>query len=98
VQLLPRKPISADSNVGRGIEFALGIAIFFGIGYGLDHWLGTAPICTIVLFLLGVVGQFAAMWYRYQAAMTAHDDERAALRHRHHPIDQPVEAGGRGTA
>ena len=84
MKLLPRKPITADSNVGRGIEFALGIALFLGIGYGLDRWLDTQPLFMIVMFFVGVIGQFASMWYRYDAAMTAHDAERAATQHMHH--------------
>jgi F0F1-type ATP synthase assembly protein I len=84
VKLLPRKPINADDNVGRGIEFAMGTAVFLGIGYALDRWLGTQPLFMIGLFLLAVVGQFAAMWYRYDAAMTAHDADRAAAKHEHH--------------
>jgi F0F1-type ATP synthase assembly protein I len=89
VKLLPRKPITADSNVGRGIEFALGIALFLAVGYALDRWLGTEPVFMIVMFFVGVVGQFASMWYRYQAAMTAHDAERRANRHVHHAAANP---------
>lgn len=78
MKLLPRKPINADSNVGRGIEFALAVLIFLGLGYLLDNWLGTRPVFMIVLFLVAVVGQFAAMWYRYEASMALHDAERSA--------------------
>ncbi|MCU1360146.1 MAG: hypothetical protein JWN99_1435, partial [Ilumatobacteraceae bacterium] len=69
-----------------GIEFALGIAIFLGLGYLLDHWLGTKPVFMIIMFLLGVVGQFAALWYRYEASMAEHDQQRTAGHHRHHDI------------
>ena len=97
MKLLPRKPMTAESNVGRGIEFALGIAIFLGIGYALDRWLGTRPVFMICFFLLGVVGQFAAMWYRYEEAMTAHDAERAAGKHVHHRgPQQRVDTSGKG--
>ena len=60
MKLLPRKPINADSNVGRGIEFALAILLFLGLGYLLDNWLGTRPVFMIVMFLVAVVGQFAS--------------------------------------
>jgi F0F1-type ATP synthase assembly protein I len=83
VKLTPRKPITADSNVGRGIEFALGTALFLGIGYALDRWLGTQPVFTICLFFVGVIGQFATMWYRYNDAMNTHDAERLAARQAH---------------
>jgi F0F1-type ATP synthase assembly protein I len=86
VKLTPRKPVNAESNVGRGIEFALGIAIFLGLGYLMDSWLGTKPVFMIVLFLVGVIGQFASLWYRYQASMSSLDDQRRADSHRHHNI------------
>lgn len=82
MKLLPRKPINADSNVGRGIEFALAILLFLGLGYLMDNWLGTRPVFMIVMFLVAVVGQFAAMWYRYDASMAVHDAQRSAGIHR----------------
>lgn len=78
MKLLPRKPINADSNVGRGIEFALAILLFLGLGYLMDSWLGTQPLFMIVMFLVAVIGQFAAMWYRYDASMAVHDAQRSA--------------------
>lgn len=81
MKLLPRKPINADSNVGRGIEFALAILLFLGLGYLMDSWLGTQPLFMIVMFLVAVVGQFAAMWYRYDASMAVHDAQRSASIH-----------------
>ena len=81
MKLVPRKPINADSNVGRGIEFALAILLFLGLGYLLDNWLGTRPVFMIVMFLVAVVGQFAAMWYRYDASMAVHDAQRSAGAH-----------------
>ncbi|MEM1213726.1 MAG: AtpZ/AtpI family protein [Planctomycetota bacterium] len=44
---------------GAGIELAAGICLFAGVGYGLDHWLGTLPWGTVVGALLG----FAAGLY-----------------------------------
>jgi F0F1-type ATP synthase assembly protein I len=78
VKLVPRKPINADSNVGRGIEFAMAILLFLGLGYLVDNWLGTRPVFMIVMFLVAVVGQFAAMWYRYDASMAVQDAQRSA--------------------
>jgi hypothetical protein len=54
----------------------------------------------ICFFLLGVVGQFAAMWYRYDEAMNAHDAERVAAKHGHHrAAAQPtVDTSGKGVA
>ena len=52
-----------------GIEFALGPVVFGGVGWLLDRWLGTAPILTIVLAIVGVVASFLRTWYRYDAEM-----------------------------
>lgn len=84
MKLTPRKPVSAESNVGRGIEFALAIALFLGLGYLLDHWLGTKPVFMIVLFFVGVIGEFATLWYRYEANMSALDQQRTDHSHQHH--------------
>lgn len=43
------------------------------MGYGLDRWLGTLPIFTIVLVLIAVVGLSARMWYGYDARMRVHE-------------------------
>jgi hypothetical protein len=59
--------------LSRAFEFALTTAIFAGLGLVLDHWLGSSPIAVIALTLLGVVGQFARMWYAYDAQMRQHE-------------------------
>lgn len=43
------------------------------IGYGLDRWLGTLPILTIVLVLMALVGLSARMYYGYDARMRVHE-------------------------
>ncbi|HRE01140.1 MAG TPA: AtpZ/AtpI family protein, partial [Ilumatobacteraceae bacterium] len=66
-RLIPRttqRPASNDA-VGRGMEFALLVAMFLGLGYLLDRALGTKPLFMIVLVVLGVIGQFASLWYGY---------------------------------
>jgi F0F1-type ATP synthase assembly protein I len=52
-----------------GIEFALGPVIFGGLGWLLDRWLGTAPLLTVVLSVVGVVATFVRMWFRYDLEM-----------------------------
>ena len=37
-----------------GIAFVLAVFLGFLAGYGLDSWLGTSPVLTIVFFFLGV--------------------------------------------
>jgi F0F1-type ATP synthase assembly protein I len=83
VKLIPRKPINADDNVGRGMDLALVTLVFLAIGYGLDRWMGTKPVFMISLVILALVGQFISMWYRYDATMTTLEDQRAAAGHQH---------------
>ena len=43
------------------------------MGYGLDRWIGTLPILTIVFVLMAIVGLSARMWYGYCARMKVHE-------------------------
>jgi F0F1-type ATP synthase assembly protein I len=58
----------------RGVEFALTLAIFAGLGYGLDRLLGMVPVFTIVMFLLGALGLAVKTYYAYEAKMQLIDD------------------------
>jgi F0F1-type ATP synthase assembly protein I len=60
-------------GMARAFEFALTPAIFCGIGYAIDRWLGIVPVFSIILFLLAVAGMFARTWYAYEARMQAED-------------------------
>jgi len=73
----PRVP-RADDSVGRGMDAALTIALFFGVGFALDAWLDTTPIFMIVLTMLAAVGFFVSFKYRYDERMTQLEAERAA--------------------
>jgi F0F1-type ATP synthase assembly protein I len=68
----------SDDSFGRGMDIALTVAVFFAIGLVLDRWLGTTPLFMIVLTVLAVVGFFLSLKYRYDAAMTQLEAERAA--------------------
>jgi F0F1-type ATP synthase assembly protein I len=57
----------------KGLEFALTLAIFAAIGYGLDRLAGTLPVLTIVFVVLGVVGLATKTYYAYEAKMQAYD-------------------------
>jgi ATP synthase protein I len=37
-----------------GVEFVVAVVVATGLGWVLDHWLGTRPWGTILLFFLGV--------------------------------------------
>lgn len=76
MKLIPRKPINADDNLGRGMDFALVTLVFLGIGYGLDRWLDTKPAFMIGLVVFAVIGQFVKMWYAYDATMRELEEQR----------------------
>ena len=79
MDLLPRKQRrSSDDGLGRGMEFAILVLMFLGVGYVLDRWSGTKPLFMIVLVVLALVGQFASMWYSYDARMKQHEEDRAS--------------------
>ncbi|MEI7618994.1 MAG: AtpZ/AtpI family protein [Actinomycetota bacterium] len=69
MDLRPRKRVNTTDGLGRGMEFAILVMLFLGLGYGLDTWFGTKPVFMIVFVVLGLVGQFASMWYGYDARM-----------------------------
>ncbi len=73
-----------------GIELVVAIVVGTGLGWAIDHWLGTKPWAMIALFFLGtaagmlnvwraVTGQGMAVGYRRQqesaAAKNDWDDE-----------------------
>ena len=52
------------------------LAVFLGIGWLLDHWLGTTPWFMIGLVLFAAVGMFVSMKARYTARMEELERER----------------------
>ena len=82
--LAPRRPVDknqqSSQTLGRGMDFALVVLVFLGVGYGLDRWLDTKPLFMIGLVVFSVIGQFIKMYYEYSAAMDRHEAERIAKR------------------
>jgi hypothetical protein len=78
MKLLPQniRAPRADDTVGRGMDIALTVALFFGIGFALDHWLGTTPWFMIGLTVLASIGFFISSKYQYEARMERHEAER----------------------
>ena len=62
-------------GLARAFELAVTPAIFAAIGYGLDRWLGTTPLLTIVLLLFALVGTTYMAWVRYDAEMRRREDD-----------------------
>lgn len=59
--------------LAQGFEMALTPAIFGGLGFALDNWLGTAPVLLIVLLLFSFVGMFVRAWIGYDTQMRRHE-------------------------
>jgi len=81
VKLLPTRHTIDDAQrsgqtLGRGMDFALVVLVFLGIGYGVDRWLGTRPWFMIGLVVFSVIGQFVKMYYEYSAAMDQLEEQR----------------------
>jgi F0F1-type ATP synthase assembly protein I len=43
------------------------------IGFGLDRWLGTTPVLTILAAVVGLAGAVVKIYYGYAAEMDRHD-------------------------
>ena len=67
---------SVDQGLGQGMEIAMAMGLFLGLGWLVDSWLGTRPIFTIVLTLLATVGTFAKIWFSYEERMRTLEAER----------------------
>ena len=80
MKLHSRKPVSSDTNIGRGMDLALVTLVFLGFGYLLDRIFDTKPVFMIVMVVLAIVGLMARMWYGYEADMRGHEAERDAKR------------------
>ncbi len=66
MKLLPspdtaRRALRGDDGLTRGIDAALTLGLFFGLGYAADRWLGTTPVLTVVGSVLAVVGLFLCL-------------------------------------
>jgi hypothetical protein len=73
-----RAGASSDDSLGRGMDVALTMLAFLGLGWMIDRWLELFPVFTISLVLFAAIGSFVRMKYVYDAAMERHEAERAA--------------------
>jgi hypothetical protein len=76
---MDRRDYKRDSYKGfgdgmaRAFELAAVPAIFAGLGYLVDGWLGTRPVFMIALVVFALVGIVARMWFGYDLEMRAHE-------------------------
>ena len=68
--------------MSRAFELAATPAIFAGLGWLLDRWLGTQPLFLIVLFFFAVAGVSYMTWRRYEDEMQAHEADAVWNRHK----------------
>lgn len=69
--------IVANDSISRGMEIAGTVAVFTFIGLAVDRAAGTTPWLMLVLFVLGIVGQFVRSYFVYMTAMSVHEKRRA---------------------
>ena len=97
MKLLPsptfaRRTMRGDDAVGQGMDAAFTLALFLGLGFLLDRWLGTTPLFMIVFFLLVSVALFLGWKARYNQRM-----EVLEARRRHDATRHRQSAPGSGT-
>lgn len=62
----------------NGAEIAVGVLVFFLIGWGLDSWWGTTPLAMVLATVFGTAGYFVRTYYAYTQAMTSLERERSS--------------------
>lgn len=78
---------SSDDSLGRGMDLALTVLVFLGLGALIDRWLGLFPVFTITLVLFAAIGAFVRMKFVYDATMERHEATRLAGRAPATPMD-----------
>jgi hypothetical protein len=71
----PRR-VDADDSVVQGMEAGFALVLFLALGYVIDRWLGTAPVFTIAMVVVGSVGLFVRFKYTYIARMERLEADR----------------------
>jgi hypothetical protein len=71
---------SSDDALGRGMDVALTLLVFLGLGALIDRWLGIFPTFTIGLVLFAAIGTFVRMKFVYDATMERHEAQLRASR------------------
>lgn len=87
---------STNEGLGQGAETAIGLLVFVGIGFAIDHFAGTTPVFMIALSVFFAVGQFVKIWYGYDRKMQSLEAQRAAraVAHQHTASHGPEAHGG----
>lgn len=78
---------SVDQGLGQGMEFALTVAVFLGLGWLVDQIFDTRPIFMIALVVFSVIGQFVKMWFVYDARMRILESQRKRASTAHQQVE-----------
>lgn len=68
--------------LGSAVEIALLPAVFGGLGYLLDEWLGTGPFLFVGLLVFAFAGMLVRTWLGYDSEMRRHENDLAWNRRR----------------
>lgn len=82
---------STNEGLGQGAEAAIGLLVFFGIGFVVDHFAGTTPVFMIALSVFFAIGQFVKMWYGYDLKMKSLEAQRSERAIAHQSLPAPGE-------
>lgn len=55
--------------MGRGVEIAVSVGVFFAIGLLLDSVFETKPVFILTCTIFSMLGSFARLWYVYDIDM-----------------------------
>ena len=58
---------------------AVGLVVFFLMGWGIDALLGTVPVFMITFTVFAMVGQFVKMYFIYSRDMRHLEEQRAEM-------------------
>ncbi len=89
MKLLPtRKPVartatSSHDSLGRGVEIAVSVGVFFVVGLLLDNAFETRPVFMILCSLFSVLGSFVRLWFVYDTDMQTQEVKRRDVATRH---------------
>lgn len=79
---------NVDSGLGQGMEMALTLCVFLGLGWLVDQALGTGPLFMVILVVFAMIGQSARMWFTYDARMKMLEEERRRLSGSSNPAER----------
>lgn len=79
----------------RGTELVAVPVVAGLLGYGLDRWIGTMPLLTIVLVVLALAAQVVKLYYGYEEEMRKHEADAPWKLQRRGVASHPDQHGGK---